>query len=227
MTQRTIAVIGTAGRGDDASRLSRVFYDRMYECLLATLAEWDVHAGVSGGAAYGDHLAVRAFLEGHLSELTIFAPSTWNGRGFVPNPHVRFNPGRTTNQYHEAFSRVVGADTLGEIADALDRGARMVVQEGFHARNLEVADMATDMVAFTFGAYRPFQQVDLRGEYRREDLSAFWDDFTSKDEGFRNAAAALLKDGGTQHTWTECWKADRKRHVNLTLMERALGSGTS
>lgn len=202
---RMVAVIGTAGRRDDAARLTRDMYDAMYARLLEALRDWDAGAAVSGCAAWADHLAVRAFNEGAVSRLVLHAPAHWDGRRFVPNPRIQFNPGRTVNGYHEAFCRVAGIDSFAEMARAIRAGAEFRVTEGFHQRNRLVARDATHMVAFTYGSAAA--PVDL--------LPA--------DEGFTDSAAAGLKDGGTAHTWGEAWKCSVKRHVSLNWLRHQSG----
>lgn len=198
----TIAIIGTAGRRDDASRLSRDLYDRMYASTLEAIDEWGTRDGVSGLAAYADHLAVRAFLDGRLETLDLRSPAHWDAaaRRFVPNPGIQFNPGRTLNSYHAAFAKVVGIDPFAEIARAFEMGARLTVAEGFHRRNKDVAERATHMLAFTFG----------------EDAPPF--DARPEDDGFRSSADAGLKDGGTADTWRSAWRCDAKRHVSLSWL---------
>lgn len=204
MTGR-IAIIGTAGRRDDAARLSREIYDRMYACTLEAIEEWGTAEAVSGLAAYADHLAVRAFLDGKLEALDLRAPAHWDvaGKRFVPNPAIQFNPGRTLNSYHQAFGRVVGIDPFDEIARAFEMGATLTVAEGFHRRNKDVADLATHMLAFTFG----------------DDVAPV--DVAPDDPGFRSSGEAGLKDGGTADTWRSAWRCDAKRHVSLTWLATA------
>ena len=45
----TIAIIGTAGRKDDAERLSAALYDAMYLEALKAIQAWGTRRGVSGG----------------------------------------------------------------------------------------------------------------------------------------------------------------------------------
>lgn len=194
-----IAVIGTAGRRDDAVRLNRALYDAAYADVVDAVGRWGVSDGVSGGAAFADHLVVRAYLEGVLSALTLYIPAYFKNGQYVPNPKVRFNPGDTCNVYHRKFSGSCGLDSLDEIARAIDKGAEVRVFEGFHRRNSEVAADCKFMIAYTFGT----------GDHQ---------EFVPSDEGFSKSDAAGLKDGGTAHTWGECWKAERKRHVNLNRL---------
>lgn len=199
---KKLAVIGTAGRQDDAVRINRVLYDAAYEDVVSSASRWSAAHGVSGGAAFADHLVVRAFLEGAISELTLYLPAHFKNGQFVSNPKIRFNPGQTCNTYHRQFSTSCELDSLAEIAKAIELGAAVHVFEGFHRRNSEVAADCQWMIAYTFGSGDPT-------------------DFLPSDEGFRDAREAGLKDGGTAHTWGECWKAEMKRHVNLNRLIEA------
>lgn len=208
MERRTIAVIGSAGRRDDAAKVSRALYDAMYGEALRAIAGWETPSGESGGAALADHLCVRAFLDGAIRELTLFLPARFGSGGFVPNPGVQFNPGRTLAMHHAVFSAACGIDSIAEIAEAVRRGATVRVHEGFQRRNIEVAAACTHMLAFTFGE-----------EWAPEDLCP-------EDEGYGDPAAAGLRiTRGTAHTWKECWRAAVKRHVSLTWLGRTLACG--
>lgn len=204
-TEVRIAVIGSAGRRDDAARMTRPLYEAMYAELGEALRRWSASACVSGGAAFADHLAVRAFLDGLVRDLVLFLPARFAGGRYVEGAAAN-DAGRTANRYHRDFSAACGVVSLAELALAIDRGARVEVHQGFKRRNLEVAAGCTHMLAFTFGAVR--EPADLK----------------EGDGGFRSAALAGLKDGGTAHTWGECWRAERKRHVSLSWLERRIGA---
>lgn len=207
-----VAIIGTAGRGTDSSRIDRRLYDAMYECVLDAIVSWGARGAVSGGAAVADHLAVRAYLDGKVEDLVLFLPADFRGGAYVPNPSVRFNPGQTSNRYHREFSRLCGIDSLREITEAIRRGARIEIVPGFNRRNLEVARLCTHMVALTFGG-------GVSADYREQA----WRDFLPVDAGFSSAVAANLKDGGTAHTWGQAWKPEIKRHVHLGELPRTFG----
>lgn len=212
---RRLSIIGTAGRRDDAARINRALYDKMYAETVRAIREWDIEEVVSGGAAVSDHLAVRAFLDGAVARLTLFLPAHFDRGRFTPNPHVRFNPGQTCNQYHAAFSRSCGLDSLAEINEAIHQGARVEVFEGFHRRNSEVADNCTHMLAFTFGNW---------DSHAPDGIAIPCRDFSRTDHGFSKADEAGLKDGGTAHTWGEAYKAELKRHVHVGILARRLTS---
>lgn len=209
-----VAIIGTAGRGSDAKRIDRGLYDAMYEATVDAIEAWSITDGVSGGAAVADHLAVRAFLDEKLAALTLYLPARFENGAFVPNPAVQFNPGQTSNKYHAAFSQSCALDSLAEIAEAIRRGAIVKFGDGFKSRNLEVAADCSHMVALTFGG-------------RSTPGDEVWQDFGPSDDGFSNSSQANLKDGGTAHTWGQCWKAKAKRHVNLSALRRDLDAKAS
>lgn len=203
---RVLAVIGSAGRGACGAHLDAGVYEAMYAEALDALARWGVRRAASGGAAWADHLAVRAFLEGRVEGLDLFLPAPWSGRAYAPARGVGQDAGRVSNALHRAFSEAAGIDSLGEIARALARGARARSFPGFHRRNSEVADAATHMIAFTFGDPRP-----------PEDLGP-------EHPGFLDHRAAGLADGGTQDTWNKAWRCEVKRHVSLNRLLGARGA---
>lgn len=195
-----LAVIGTAGRGTDAAKLSRELYDAMYRRTQAAMSDWGARDLVSGGAAWADHLAVRAFLNGEAETLRLFLPARFADGRFSGPPA---DAARTANHYHAEFSRILGIDTLSQIEEAVRRGAVASFHAGFKTRNLEVAAVASRVIAFTFGAGR---EPIVAGE---------------ADGAFGSAFDAGLKDGGTAHTWAQAWRADAKLHVDLGWLSAA------
>ena len=193
MSRTVVGIIGTAGRQDDAKRLDRAVYDVMYGAALDAIAEWSCPSAVSGGAAWADHLAVRAFLEGKVSKLTLHLPAMLTPQGFANDPDAR-----TANVYHAAFSKKTGLDSIAEIMEAVNRGATVKVSRGFKARNFLIGMDATHLIAFTFG-----NSVETVSDHRRDDV------------GFVSARAAGLKDGGTAHCFEQARNPEIKRHVNL------------
>lgn len=146
-----IGIIGTAGRKDDAPRMSRALYERMYhrahQEIRARVSLSEVTL-VSGGAAWSDHIAVSLRL-GKLpyENLHLHFPAPFVGGKYVGG---RGSPGGTANWYHEKFSAKMGANTLDGISRVLKLpGVESHVYEGFHARNLLIADVDF-LLAFTF-----------------------------------------------------------------------------
>lgn len=144
-----VGIIGTAGRRDDGPRLT----DRAFGCMLtearrvlATLPR--PHALQSGGAAWADHVAVTLFLYGAADDLFLHLPAPLRKLGGFDEAHP---DGRIANHYHRAFSEAIQHDTLGDLADAVERGAVVTTSSGFLHRNLLVG-RCDFLLAFTFGA---------------------------------------------------------------------------
>lgn len=155
----TIAIIGTAGRKDDKKRLTAKTYADMTVAVEKIITEnitGPTHL-ISGGAAWADHLAVTLFLRGLCQELSLYLPvefGTMGKKQFKDTGVIdwRTNPGGTSNFYHKEFSSVIGRDTLVEIADAIDEGAKIVEGGGFFGRNILVAKNSEHIISLTFGA---------------------------------------------------------------------------
>lgn len=184
--------------------VSRPLYDLMYDETCRAMAGWNIVHAVSGGAAFADHLAVRAYLDGRVARLTLFLPARFNGRSFAPNLRARTDAGTVSNGYHRDFSAKCGLDSLDELARAIRKGAEVHVHEGFQTRNIEVANAVNHLLAFTFG-------------------SRTVRDIAPDQPGFQNAADAGLKiTKGTAHCWGEAWKSQFKTHVNLNELARSI-----
>lgn len=117
----------------------------MYDRLRASLATLEPSTLVSGGAAFADHLAVRAFLRGDAGRLDLHLPARLGDDGFEGHPDAR-----TANVYHARFSEALGIDSLDEIERALRAGATATVHPGYAARNAHVAT-SDAVMAFTAG----------------------------------------------------------------------------
>lgn len=201
MSEKIVSIIGTAGRKTDSNKINLDLYNSMYQELKDYVNCFDIKIAASGGAAVADHLAVRGYNEGLFEKLILFFPSKFENSQFVPNPNVEFNPGLTANKLHYAFSKKCNIDSLKEIDLAIKNGAIFSHYNGFKRRNLEVANICTHLIAFTFG----------NSKNKLEDIN-------SDDSNFTNSEFSGLKDGGTAHTWSNCWRAENKRHVNLNFL---------
>jgi hypothetical protein len=192
----TIAIIGTAGRREDGARLKADSFDRMYDAAVATIAEWEIKAAVSGGAAWADHVAVRAYLDGAVSQLHLHFPAPFTDGRFIGDQF-----GGVANFYHNKFTTVRGVDSYVELEAAIAKGATFTVGRGFKPRNLAIGRDATHMLALTFGAGK----------------SAILDSLPN-DTGYCDAIAGGLKDGGTAHCWGAARGPGVKRHIDLGLL---------
>ncbi len=191
----TLAIIGTAGRKGDADRLNRGTYDLMVrgaKGMIAALtkAGHPVSGLVSGGAAYGDHVAVALFLEGVVPALTLHLPCAFvsASEGFLDlgsNMGWYMNPGGTANAYHRKFAKRTGVASLAEIAAAIARGAKVEAGGGMFGRNDRVA-RAGAALAITFGAGRVLNDggtahtMKTYLQHANPDLSAHLDLNTGK-----------------------------------------------
>lgn len=157
-----IAIVGSAGRGEDGSRMSKPVFDAMVEKardVISREGELGDVVLVSGGAAWADHVAVDLYLQAHrkgeptLTGLALFLPCPFDlARDTFADtgvPDWRTNPGLSANKYHRDFSRAMGRDTLAELREAILCGARVETRNGFHDRNTEVAK-ADVLIAFTW-----------------------------------------------------------------------------
>ena len=112
---------------------------------------------VSGGAAWGDHVAVALFLGfPERFSLVLHLPCPFEGGQYKDNGSYdwRVNPGRTSNSYHRAFSKAANRDSLEDIQRAIALRAKVIVYDGFHKRNDIVAE-SPNMIAFTWGLDQP------------------------------------------------------------------------
>lgn len=151
-----VAIIGTAGRREDAARMRWGLFCWMVDQAQLVIpdrfqAPPSQVVAVSGGAAWADHVAVVLFLEGWCPGLELHLPAILDER---TGRFRDVGDGAVANHYHEAFSVHAGRDTLADLFQAIKKGAEFRFYGGFKSRNLAVAD--TDaLLAFTFGKGGP------------------------------------------------------------------------
>ncbi len=168
MIEITFAIIGTAGRDDDASRLTKGHYDAMTivaEALIEQIREnnYPITTLVSGGAAWADHVAVRLFLKKKVNRLRLFLPCEWNDGQFKSHAAIvsqgevgkqwnsAMDYGQILNTYHRAFFNKTRIHSLSEIQSAKGEGAELLpCRGGFYGRNAMVAK-SDFVLAMTFG----------------------------------------------------------------------------
>lgn len=193
--RRRLAIVGSAGRGADAGRMTPAVFARMVDAGRAVVRARGFSALVSGGAAGADHVAVALALEGAVDprDLLLCVPAAFVGGRY----DGRSADGRTCNHHHDAFARCSGRDGLAELARVLATGAAAVVNPaGFKARNGDVARAGTELLAMTFGTGDPWR-VRLHGP------------------GVTAAQAGLNPAGtGTVDTWGKS-RAAARFHVTL------------
>jgi hypothetical protein len=188
-----VAIIGTAGRRDDDTRLSSHGFLAMCNVTRAHIkqirrAQPDtLIAAVSGGAAWADHIAVELFLTNDVDALELHLPCSYDMKSMrfqdIGSCSLQTNPGGTANYYHRKFSKTVNRNSRKEIYQAINKGAKVHIWDGFHARNQHVAQ-SDYMLALTFG----------------------------RD--------GVPKPGGTRHTWNAAPKYCKKIHIPLSVVVR-------
>lgn len=142
-----VAVIGTAGRGEDFNRLHPFDFGRMCGTVNDILHGITKEPYlVSGGAAWADHVAVNLFNLGIVEYLDLNLPAKWD---YANCSYESSDAGFISNKYHQRFSNKVGINSLQELERALSR-CRSTVSNGFFKRNSDVAK-AQAVIALTFG----------------------------------------------------------------------------
>ncbi len=147
-----VAIIGSAGRGDEARKFtSPALFDQMVERVEKVLTEdlklpLPIRFLSSGGSAWSDHVAVALFLTGKARNLLLELPCKWDKAKSCFDSQSE--EGRRLNQLHRAFSRARGVDSLAEIQTAMKLpGFLCHVHRGFHRRNDALAKECSYLVA--------------------------------------------------------------------------------
>ena len=149
-----VAVIGSAGRGDDAKFLTNETYRAAIDRCRKQLEKFAnpahmIHL-VSGGSAWMDHIAVHLFLHEDAKRLTLYLPCRLDEekRVFVGEKEIEFTVSGL-NRYHAEFSAACGIDSVAEIIEAKKKGATLEFYTGYFARNDQVAKNCDYMIAFS------------------------------------------------------------------------------
>jgi hypothetical protein len=200
----TIAVIGTAGRGADAGRVTADLWPLMERDCALRIAELAPALSappgslrlVTGGAPWADHLAVRLWRAGAGAGLRLCLPAAPTDRGFDPEDPV----GASMNAAHAAFEAATGVPGLAELRAARQAGAALSVHPGRSARNAAVAGDADAVLAYTFAT----SPAPLRCR--------------PGAPGFDDPLAAGLGEPSTAETWRLAQRARIKWHVPLQAL---------
>jgi hypothetical protein len=138
---KTLAIIGTAGRGEDAYKLK---CNPHWVAMLADASRLVEREGfgrfVSGGAAWADHVAVSLALAGcGKYSLGLHLPGIAGDM-------------ETAIKYHRRFSHALHWNTLGQLAEVQGELYCRTTRKGsFKDRNGRVAGEADSFLAMTFG----------------------------------------------------------------------------
>lgn len=156
MSTLHVGVIGSAGRKEDASKMTKQLYQWMYRDAgyrIVKFFEESDHDELhfhSGGAAWADHLVVSLMKSGIGDAATLHLPTRFHTK------YARFsdgNPtGKTANYYHEQFSEKLEQDTLAGLAHfMLDPRVRAIQYKGFFPRNIGIGEASELLLAYTWG----------------------------------------------------------------------------
>jgi len=121
----TLAIIGTAGRGEDYYRLTSEIYFKMVEAAKKVIEIEKVTNLVSGGAAWADNVACELDLPKKL-----YIPDDQRDLGIAKYYHTRFRK---------------------KVPNAAEYSGELIYGGTFKTRNLCVANEADIFLAITFG----------------------------------------------------------------------------
>lgn len=148
---KILAIIGTAGRGEDYDKLSAYKWRKVKDLVLNFVQDQRVDSVISGGAAWADHLAVGLYNAKFVKNLHLCLPCKFNlnkkefeSSGFKSN-------GSTANYYHKKMREKTCKNSLDELAESIKNGAKISIGAGFIDRNSIVAEKSTILLALTFG----------------------------------------------------------------------------
>jgi hypothetical protein len=172
MSKVTVAIVGTAGRKEDGTKMSRILFDSVLGHARAIIVDKfklkisDVTL-VSGGSSWIDHVAVRLWLDSILGSeeeeyagLQLFLPcsvSTHQSK-LVFQSNSKYgswsnNPGAVLNGLHRDFNSKMGQgfNSFSDLFCAQSLGAEFDSHyNGFHQRNIMVGK-SDYLIAYTWG----------------------------------------------------------------------------
>ena len=184
-----LAVLGSTGKNEDGDHISPNMYNNAYDILLDTMFEVNDFNLSSGGCAFADHLAIRAFNEGYAKSLTLFLPAE-----FSQNKYKQTKYGKVANHHHEHFSSICEIDSFSEISQAIENGAKVLSFKDFLDRNTNIIKSSDKMIAFSFS------------------------ERTVVDDYFDDRNKANIGSFSTKDAWTKAKKYKFRRHVGYKGM---------
>lgn len=198
MTYSSFAIIGTAGRKEDKTYLTKAHYVRMVNASYKLLDHLNIKVNdakfYSGGAAWADHLIVTLALQGIINpkNVTIFLPCYLNIQGQFVDKQGNINAiEKTAQYYHKLFKDTTDIDGISDLLKVENIGATLLPgNSNFHARNSLVADAVSPdgiLLAFTFGQEN-YPQIPWT-------IREFKPHINSQEAG--------LRDGGTADTFNK------------------------
>src|SRR5271170_5840644 len=120
-----LAIIGTAGRLDDAPKLTLEKWNSCKRFIAHFVKYYDIKHVISGGAAGMDHLAVGLYIAHLIEKLDLAFPARFDMKKVefedTGEDYSWNNPGATANFYHRHFSKIIGVDTLTQVKQAIEK----------------------------------------------------------------------------------------------------------
>jgi len=147
-----LGIIGTAGRKEDGDKLKLGHWILMNGVAETLALALKVDGFVSGGAAWADAVAVHLYLNYQNSkrfDLSLHLPAKLTITGFMQG-FDKYDAGKTSNYYHELFSKKIGIDSIQELNCAAGLCCNTTISADFKSRNTLVANEADVLLAFTF-----------------------------------------------------------------------------
>lgn len=155
-----LAIIGTAGKGENPLPSWSLAFNTVRRLCVRLNEREPLELG-SGGAAWGDSIAPRLFLEGVSAKLDLFLPVSFGVAARRFDERGEKSAGAISNKYH--LKALVGGcpyDSLQDLAESIDREGACTVHlpqkltysyKDFFERNRSLALWADGVVAVTFG----------------------------------------------------------------------------
>ena len=220
-----VAIVGTAGRGDDAGKVDGALFAKMTEYARHVIVDvWklsmaNVHL-VSGGAAVTDHVAVALFLQPKSTwhGLTLHLPCSWNERKARADESC--DNGCTMNSYHDEWAEQLGRSTLAEIGITRSTLAEIgITRSTLPEIGITRSTLAEIEIARSKGAQLTVSSGFLARNRRIAAEAQYMLAFTWSDTD------APKQHSGTSYTWSAAAAGRvRKLHVPLgTLSCAAIG----
>lgn len=148
-----LAIVGTAGRYNMSYDPSD--YLNMIRKAEEVVNYYKPKHVISGGAALSDHVAVSLFLLGKIDSLVLYLPAE-----FISGSYSESTEGKVANKHHINFTKIVTSkealpgkylklDSLKDIEEAMNKGAKVNVVPGFKKRNGVIANSCDILLAFS------------------------------------------------------------------------------
>jgi hypothetical protein len=158
-----VGIIGSAGRtAQQQSEWSLETYNKTFLLILDILKnQYKILSGsqthkivlVSGGSSWGDHLALKLFLDqkplNKNMGLKIYLPCKLNQKEFDPTSCC----GKRLNVLHQQFGKKINQNTFLDFHIAKQLGATLhqSQKDNFFARNQQIAERCTHLIG-VFGS---------------------------------------------------------------------------